>query len=569
MGYSIPNEFIDELLNRVDIVEVIAPRVTLKKAGRDYAGLCPFHNENTPSFTVSQNKQFFHCFGCGKHGSAIGFLMEYEGLEFVDAVEQLAEQCGLTVPKSGSSAPRRDHSNHFEALNKANRFFQQSLQKSEFTLSYLHNRGISAQTIREFQLGHAPGDWDGLMRRFSQEEMATLLQCGLIVERDDGRSYDKFRDRLMFPIHDKRGRVIAFGGRAIHAEQKPKYLNSPETRLFHKGEELYNLVQARKHSSDGRILIVEGYMDVIGLHQHGIKNAVATLGTATTATHIGMLFRGWQHLIFCFDGDRAGRQAAIKAMHTLLPLQRDDKTVDFVFLPEGQDPDSLVADGGAEALHALMHNATPLSELMLNELRRDINMHSLDGRARFMQRARELLAPLPNGAFKTLMIEAVAQQAGSDFHLADAPENAPQQVPDVADDGRLNPVRTLVGLLLQNPAHIEHIPENLDLHALGYKGAEFVDKIIEICRKNPQIGTASLIEHFRAHRFFPKLGHLANQFDHLSAQQQSLEMKDMIGFIGRQHRKTQIDQLREKQLSKGLSEQEKQTLLKLLAQGIE
>ena len=328
---GIPSEFIDQLIDRIDIVDVISPRVSLKKAGKDFQALCPFHTENSPSFTVSQNKQFYHCFGCGKHGSAIGFLMEFEGMDFVDCVETLAQSAGLEVPSHGKF--QNLNKGLYQIVEDANRYFVNGYKQSEFAKTYMQNRGISEQTSQIFQIGFAPDTWDGLMKRQNNTPQSDLLKAGLIVQNDNGRVYDKFRSRIMFPIQDKRGRVIAFGGRAVSDDQKPKYLNSPETPLFHKGKELYGLNIARKHSNEKSIIVVEGYMDVIALHQAGIKNSVATLGTATSQDHIIALLRSYDEIVFCFDGDKAGREAAWKALVNSLPVYRDDKNIRFLKMP--------------------------------------------------------------------------------------------------------------------------------------------------------------------------------------------------------------------------------------------
>ncbi|MBT8040506.1 MAG: DNA primase, partial [Gammaproteobacteria bacterium] len=333
MGGLIPDSFIEELLGRIDIVEIIERRVPLKKAGREFQARCPFHDEKTPSFTVSPQKQFYHCFGCGAHGSAIGFMMNYEGLEFVDAVEELARHAGLQVPREASSRPRPS-AGLYELLDKAAVFYQQQLKDNSEAVAYLKQRGLSGEVAKDFGIGYAPPGWDGLIGKLGTDEkrLDHLRKAGMISKGRSGE-YDKFRHRIMFPIHDRRGRVIAFGGRAL-GDDGPKYLNSPETELFHKGRELYGLYLARRSEAKlERILVVEGYMDVVALAQFGLRNCVATLGTATTGDHAELLFRAADEVIFCFDGDRAGRQAAWRALENTLPRLKDGRQARFLFLP--------------------------------------------------------------------------------------------------------------------------------------------------------------------------------------------------------------------------------------------
>ena len=559
---SIPNEFIDQLLDRIDIVDVVNSRVSLKKAGKDFSGLCPFHAENTPSFTVSQQKQFYHCFGCGKNGSAIGFLMEYEGLDFVDAVKDLAQLAGMEVPITQGQGRHKTKTNLYAITEKTTRIYQQQLKNAPQVIDYLKNRRISGTTSHTFQLGYALNQWDGLMKRFDEAEYGMLDKTGLTTRNEQGRTYDKFRNRLMFPIHDKRGRVIAFGGRAIEAEQKPKYLNSPETELFHKSYELYGYHLARKHSQDDHILVVEGYMDVIALHEHGIKNSVATLGTATSAHHITSLFKVWDRIVFCFDGDSAGVQAAEKALKTALPLYLDNKIIDFLFLPQGEDPDSYVSDHGADAFRQLLGKALPLSEFLVQIMQRNINLQSIDGKAQFHEKAKPYIGQLPKGAFKKMMAAKIAEISGLTMQ-----SNQPvTQNNEPSVSGSQNPLRKVISLLLNSPQLCEKIPNDMNLGILSFKGTEFIDKIIEIYRHNPQISAAAMSEHFRDTTYSPHLGRLRRLYDHLDERQKALEFDDIISHLVRLTSQVQIDQLRNKQMHAGLSSEEKQTLVHLLQQ---
>src|SRR4029079_1789365 len=368
MAGRIPEQFIDELLARVDIVEVIEQRVPLRKARRDWSARCAFHDERSPSFTVTRDKQFYHCFGCGAHGSAITFLMNYDRLEFVDAVEELAARNGLKVPYEGGAkrAPQEDSTDMYALLDAAAKFYQRQLDSSDKARAYFESRGLDAQTIERFGLGFAPDQWDALKNALgtNPQRIALLEKSGMLTSGERGTKYDRFRDRVMFPIQDRRGRVIAFGGRVLaKTEDGPKYLTSPETPLFHKGRELFALWQVRQtHSKIPRLIVVEGYMDVIALFQHGVTQAVATLGTATTRDHAELLFRNCADVYFCFDGDRAGRQAAWRAVESVLPRMRDGRQAFFLFLPDGEDPDSLVRAEGQDGFEQRLTRATPLSE---------------------------------------------------------------------------------------------------------------------------------------------------------------------------------------------------------------
>ena len=350
MAGQIPPQFIDELLSRVDIVDIIDARVPLKKAGKNLHACCPFHNEKTPSFTVSPDKQFYHCFGCGAHGTAIGFLMEYDQLSFPESIQELADTVGMQVPVTQQAALTPARQNLYDLMDKVSRYYVHQLQnhpQRQAFQGYIQQRGLSAETVAAFDIGMAPDGWDNVLRTFgnNQQSQDQLFEAGMLIKNDKGRTYDRFRDRLMFPIRDRRGRVIAFGGRVIDADGTPKYLNSPETPIFHKGQELYGLYQARKANRRlERILIVEGYMDVIALAQFGINNAVATLGTATTSEHLRQLIRSAPEIIFCFDGDRAGKEAAWRAAENAMPILGGNFELKFIFLPEGQDPDTMIRE---------------------------------------------------------------------------------------------------------------------------------------------------------------------------------------------------------------------------------
>ncbi|MFO0450425.1 MAG: DNA primase, partial [Pseudomonadota bacterium] len=428
MAGRIPKSFIDELLARTDIVEVIGSRVPLRKAGREWKANCPFHGEKTPSFYVSQQKQFYHCFGCGAHGTALGFLIDHDRMSFPDAVEDLANRAGLEVPREGQAETTRDRlqDDLFALTANVDQHFRDCLKESDRAKDYLKSRGLVGETAVRYHLGYAPSGWDNLVRKFGQTEAGryALLSVGLVIERepkpgDAQRSagaassagvYDRFRDRVMFPIRDSRGRVVGFGGRVID-QGEPKYLNSPETPLFHKGRELYGLYEARQQLRNiARLLVVEGYMDVVRLAQAGIHYAVATLGTSTTPEHLNRMFRVCGDVVFCFDGDKAGRTAAWRALETALPFAKEGRQLKFLFLPEGHDPDTLVAEEGREAFEARVEHAMPLSEYLVTHLASQVELDTVDGRARLAEIARPLLGRVPEGVYRELLVDRLARE---------------------------------------------------------------------------------------------------------------------------------------------------------------
>ena len=419
MAGRIPQHFIDDLIGRTDIVELIGSRVPLKKAGREYKACCPFHDEKSPSFWVSPDKQFYHCFGCGAHGTALGFLMNYDRLPFPDAVEELASRAGMEVPREGGGDDRpRDSSEAlFEVNARIARHYAAALAGDARAQAYVARRGLDADSVARFQIGFAVNSWNDVLRRFGTDGAAVrqLAELGLVVEREGGeardgeRHYDRFRDRLMFPIRDSRGRTIGFGGRVI-GDGEPKYLNSPETPLFHKGRELYGLYEVRQARTRlARLLVVEGYIDVVRLHQAGLRYAVATLGTATTPEHLKRIFRLVSEVVFAFDGDRAGRAAAWRALTNALPEVREGREIRFLFLPEGHDPDTLVAAEGAQAFEQRLAGALPLSEYLVRELGAQADLGHADGRAHFAELARPLVARVAPGVYRELLVARVAE----------------------------------------------------------------------------------------------------------------------------------------------------------------
>jgi DNA primase len=559
MSGRIPSGFIDDLLSRLDIVEVIESRVPLKRAGREYKACCPFHDERTPSFTVSPHKQFYHCFGCGVHGTAIGFLMEFDRLEFRDAVEELAARSGLKVPYERDAKPQEDRSDQYEVLAAAARYFEGQLKLSERARAYLDRRGVGEDLRQQFQLGYAPDAWDGLLKALggSPARIREMETAGLLIAGDRGGHYDRFRDRVIFPIHDRRGRPIAFGGRILDAGE-PKYLNSPETPLFHKGRQLYGLWQARQAQSKlERLMVVEGYMDVIALFQHGLPFAVATLGTATTREHAEMLFRSAPDVFFCFDGDRAGRQAAWRAVESVLPRMRDGRQAFFLFLPEGEDPDSLVRSEGEAGIGQRMQEAMPLSEFVLRTLAEDADLATLEGRSRLAERARPLLDSVPDGAFRDLMREELQRRTGVGRRM---PRPAQVQRGGSTREMQRTPLRDAIGLLLQNPRLVEALQPPYLFGALDLPGIALLTELMELCRQRPDANTAVLLQHFDGREEHAALARLATQTWPLERTQEKAEFLGAVAQLNRQFFNRRVEELTRKQAEAGLSEDEKREL---------
>jgi DNA primase len=497
----IPESFIQELLHRIDVVDLIDAYVPLRKAGANYAACCPFHSEKTPSFTVSPAKQFYHCFGCGAHGTAIGFLMEYSGLGFVEAVKELAAKAGMQVPED--DAKPRDTAGLLaltEVMACAAKYYYEQLKRSEKAVAYLRRRGVSGEIAKKFGIGYAPDGWQNLASAFDDYSMTVLQQAGLVLRGEQGRLYDRFRDRVMFPIVNQKSEVIAFGGRVL-GEGEPKYLNSPETPLFEKGREVFGLPQARQSLREkNTAIVVEGYMDVVALAQHGVGNAVATLGTATTATHVQKLLRQADRLVFCFDGDDAGRKAGWRALENSLDVLPEQKAIGFVFLPESDDPDSFVRERGAAAFERLVAEAMPLSEFLMKELAAHCDLTSAEGRARLVADAKPMLIRLQSPLLRLQLVKRLAEASGfSQAEVERLCDLKPVARPAPARASRPAPSlsRHLLRLLLQKPELARRVP----LTALPANSEEAC-AIARLCSVVLETGDsipgyAALLEHFR------------------------------------------------------------------------
>ena len=572
----IPESFIQELLARIDIVDVIERYLPLKKAGANYVACCPFHSEKTPSFSVSPSKQFYHCFGCGAHGSAIGFIMEYAGLGFIEAVEDLAGTIGLQVPqqrpderrlKVAGAAPLT------ELMSRAAKFYKDQLKASPHAIDYLKGRGLTGEIAARFGLGYAPDGWQGLAAVFPDYSDKALVECGLVIEGDAGKRYDRFRDRIMFPILDGRGNVIGFGGRVI-GQGEPKYLNSPETPLFEKGRELYGLLQARAPIRDEDcVIVVEGYMDVVALAQHGIGNAVATLGTATTPTHVHKLLRQADRVIFCFDGDNAGRKAAARALEASLEHVVDNKTIAFLFLPTEDDPDSYVRAHGAEAFRKLAEQAMPLTDFLMQELKSGKDLAAAEGRSQLVHAAKPLLGRLQAPLLRLQLVKQLAQASGFSQpeieSLCGLPAVIRRTVPARSPRGTPSPIaRKLLRVVVQQPVLAARL--SADLIPEGHAETDALNALIKAVAEGSLAGEGfgMVLEHFRSTPHEGLISEVLGELVEEEFDQESIEavFADTVERLRQAGIRGEIDALNAKNKSVGLGTEEVRRLQQLLTQ---
>jgi DNA primase len=572
MAGKIPREFIDHLIARIDLVDLIDARVPLKKTGANYQARCPFHTEKTPSFSVSRDKQFYHCFGCGAHGNAIGFLMDYERQTFVEAIETLADTLGIPVPRE-ADAPEAlaSLSPLYDILAQAAAFYARQLREhpqAQRAVDYLKARGLSGAIAKRFQLGYAPPGWSNLPSELPQD---LLSNAGLLASNDSGQTYERFRDRVIFPIRDRRGRVVGLGGRVL-GDDKPKYLNSPETAVFKKHQEVYGLHELLETlRKPERILVVEGYMDVIALAQHGIPYAVATLGTATSADHAVLLFRYARELVFCFDGDNAGRNAAWKALEASLPALREGRALRFLLLPEAHDPDSLVRAEGCEAFERRVADALPLSDYFFQQLEARHGPRSLESRAALMREAAPLVDKIPPGVFRNLMQSRLEQIAGHSAAEILAKPARPQGHRRPLDSERARPstLRTILALLIQNPGFFAMIdPESRQALVQEAKAGSLARKLFAYLDENPGVHSGGLQEWFRD---APEAG----QIKQLSVWEilvpedgAAAEFAGALAQYRKQCREKRLEALLGQQARMGLSAEEKQEIQHLLRERI-
>ena len=562
MAGRIPQSFIDDLLSRVDIVDVISSRITLKKAGKDHQGLCPFHNEKTPSFTVSEEKQFYHCFGCGESGTAVTFLMEHDRLEFVEAIESLALLAGIQVPREEETSGRQETKDLLDVLMASSSYFRSNLKNSREAVEYLKARGITGITARDFGIGYAPNEWHGLEDALTQSpssiDQKKLLDAGLLTKNDKGKVYDRFRGRIMFPIRDNRGRILGYGGRVFGDMDGPKYLNSPETATFRKSFEVYGLYEARKsHRNIEQLILVEGYMDVIGLSQHGITNVAATLGTAATTEHFKKLYRFTKEVVCCFDGDAAGRKAAWRAMDNALAELKDGRQLKFMFLPDGEDPDSLVRKEKAAGFKTRLQNAQPAVEYLFGQLASDLDLQALDGQAKLVSLMVPYIKKFPESILKQLFIKRLYDLTGYNFSGVKETKNPQPYQKKKIQKPRL-PVleKRLVAFLLKDHSLINGLQEEIREELIDPKYNGFLESIVRYLVNNPGIRNEEIQERWTGEDYEDDIVELLSWQFSISAEALEAEFVEGINrFVSMRdtsERRTLLDNLKEDPTSENL-----------------
>lgn len=582
MAGLIPQHFIDDLIARTDIVDLIDGRVKLKKAGKSYVACCPFHGEKSPSFHVSQDKQFYHCFGCGASGNVISFLMEYDRLDFPDAIDELAGIYNLDVPREDSGSEKksaRQYSidkqkklDYYELMAQVARYYCQQLQdnkNSEQVIGYLKQRGLSGAIAQRFGIGYSPDDWQQVKDKFGRglERETQLLDTGVLIKSEKGRIYDRFRHRVMFPIRDRRGRVVGFGGRVLD-DSTPKYLNSPETPIFHKGSELYGFYEAKQANRElPRLLVVEGYMDVVALAQNGISWAVASLGTSTTSEQIQLMFRNTSEIICCYDGDRAGRDAAWRTLQNSLPQLQDGRQIKFMFLPDGEDPDSMVRELGEKKFTALVNQAVPLSQFLFDNLLSQVEMDSEDGRSKLAKLALPLVSSIADGVFQQMMKEKLAKYLGIEpdslnrFITHEDPPQA-RQLRKKAHRGPI--VRQAIGLLIQHPELVKSIASIPELSQIKIKGTPLLQTLINQVRQQPEVTSAQLLERWRDTPEYPALLKLAAWQHDVESDNLQQQFIDTVIQIINKHLELRLEQLAHKSRVDRLTSEERQEYAQLI-----
>ncbi len=587
MAGLIPQQFIDDLIARTDIVDLIDSRVKLKKAGKSYVACCPFHGEKNPSFHVSQEKQFYHCFGCGVSGNVISFLMEYDRLDFVDTIEELAGMYNLEVPREQSndnkktaqqySIEKQQKLDYYELMDQVSAFYRQQLKtntNSEEVIQYLKKRGLSGNVAKTFGIGYSPDDWQVVKDKFTKnggkfdpQRETQLLDTGVLIKNEKGRVYDRFRHRVMFPIRDRRGRVIGFGGRVLD-DSTPKYLNSPETPIFSKGQELYGFFEAKQANRDlKRLLVVEGYMDVVALAQHGVSWSVASLGTSTTSEQIQLMFRNTSEIICCYDGDRAGREAAWRTLQNSLPQLQDGRQIKFMFLPDGEDPDSMIRKLGEEDFVALVDQAVPLSQFMFENLISQVEMDSEDGRSKLANLALPMVNSISDGVFKQMMKDKLAKYLGLDSQSLDrfiTPEKPSTKKQQQKKSNRGSIVRQAIGLLVQHPNLANALKDMPPLDQINMRGTELLQQLADQVHEQPTINAAQLLERWRGQPEYDSLLKLASWQHDVDDEHLQSHFIDTILKIINKHLELRLEQLSHKDRVEGLTSKERQEYAQLI-----
>ena len=578
MSERIPQDFIDDLIERADIGEVIGRRVEIKKAGKEFKACCPFHNEKTPSFTISPEKGFYHCFGCGAHGTALGFLMDYERLTFVEAIEEVAKMLGVSVPKTKENIAKSKERNSLkDLLQNISNYYEQNLKGSDKAIKYLKSRGIDGKTAKHYALGFSIDSWDDITHKFgvTQEDKKKLLACGLLIEKDDGGFYDRFRNRLMFPIKNNKGEVVGFGGRIIDDEE-PKYLNSPETSLFKKGELLYGLYESKKSIADKRkAIIVEGYTDVIGLYQNKIGNSLATLGTATTEIHINKIFRISDQIIFCFDGDNAGKKAAKKAMELCLPLVRKNKEARFLLL-EDDDPDEFIRNKGFKAFEKLIKEAQSMDEFLINLCNQESDINSIKGKANAAENAMTLANKIRDGIYKDLLIKRIAQEYDlpeeklMKYHASNNKNTSKKSFSGsaskkVSSRAKKRPslIKQAIRILLHKPELVRTINISNQFKFIDEKGIDVFRKISRLVNEKDKVKLATIIEHFPDPKLQEYLSKLATEQNLIKDNELASEFDDIIKRLDLQDQRKELTSLITKAKKSNLNDSDQSRLKEL------
>ena len=578
MSERIPQDFIDDLIERADIGEVIGRRVEIKKAGKEFKACCPFHNEKTPSFTISPEKGFYHCFGCGAHGTALGFLMDYERLTFVEAIEEVAKMLGVSVPKTKENIAKSKERNSLkDLLQNISNYYEQNLKGSDKAIKYLKSRGIDGKTAKHYALGFSIDSWDDITHKFgaTQEDKKKLLACGLLIEKDDGGFYDRFRNRLMFPIKNNKGEIVGFGGRIIDDEE-PKYLNSPETSLFKKGELLYGLYESKKSIADKRkAIIVEGYTDVIGLYQNKIGNSLATLGTATTEIHINKIFRISDQIIFCFDGDNAGKKAAKKAMELCLPLVRKNKEARFLLL-EDDDPDEFIRNKGFKAFEKLIKEAQSMDEFLINLCNQESDINSIKGKANAAENAMTLANKIRDGIYKDLLIKRIAQEYDlpeeklMKYHASNNKNTSKKSFSGSASKKissrakkRPSLIKQAIRILLHKPELARTINISNQFKFIDEKGIDVFRKISRLVNEKDKVKLATIIEHFPDPKLQEYLSKLATEQNLIKDNELASEFDDIIKRLDLQDQRKELTSLISKAKKSNLNDSDQSRLKEL------
>ena len=575
MSDLIPQDFIDDLVQRIDIIEVISNRIEIKKAGREYKGLCPFHTEKTPSFTVSQEKGFYHCFGCGAHGTALGFLMDYENQTFIEAIEELSKIAGVEIPKTKQDRAKNKKNKSLQELTaEIMGQFIQNLSKSEKAIAYLKNRNIDGKTAKKFSLGFANDSWDDILTTFgtSDKRVKKLLDCGLIIKKDDSGYYDRFRNRIMFPIRDIKANVLGFGGRIID-DGEPKYLNSPETQLFKKGQLLYGMFESKEAlRSSSEAIIVEGYTDVIALSMNGFDNALATLGTATTDAHIKNVFRFSDKITFCFDGDHAGKNAAWKACKICLPNITATKEVRFLILPDDQDPDQIITSSGSKIMKKLLDDALPLSDFLIHSIKKEFEVKTINGRAMAAEKSMGLVNKIPDGIYKDLIIEKMASELKmkvsqlknirTQVKMSKVQRNSSQKI---KRDYRKRPslIRQAIKILIHYPNLARSINLKEAFNFIDEKGIKIFDEILNFIKSREAVISATIIEHFQDKKIRAHLKKMIAEPLSISENEAKNELNEIITRLYEKDKKVEFKALVNQAKENELSQTERDRLLEL------